>query len=388
MAERCVEPINAAKSPDLAPSDEVLDAFRSQGDRLIDPLVAELAHGDLSELLGLLFRSDQITTSDPRLQQLLLALTPVPLEEPELVRAGQQLFQLYAPEVLLVLGCYGLPAAYAAANGAQVIYRSRRLKDDGQRRLCETAQMLLNVMQPGGLEPNGIGERSARKVRLMHALVRGHVRALERPAPWAPAFGEPINQEDLAGTLLTFSALTLHGLRKIGVQLLPQEEAGYLAVWRHVGLLLGIDRRLLPRNSAHAQSLANSIGRRQFRASPEGSVLMQELISVTNALFPIPGYGLSLMHFFLDDSIFGLNLATILDLPPANWTRALVRARAFEKRVMLSWLARLPGARARRRAFAGHFAQHLVLLQRPDKRSPFEVPPGLFERLRRTEPAA
>ncbi|HWL85594.1 MAG TPA: oxygenase MpaB family protein [Polyangiaceae bacterium] len=373
-------------------TDQELDVFRSQGDPLLDGLVASLSPGAVGEMLGALFRSDHIPTDDPRFRALLDALSPIPLVNSQLVEAGQRLFELYGPEVLLILGCYGLPAAYAAANGVQVIHRARRLEDDAKRRLCETAQMVINVMRPGGLTPDGIGYRSAIKVRIMHALIRHHVRTASasdsRSAPWSSTYGEPINQEDLAGTLLTFSLLVLDGLRKIGVNFSDEEEIGYLEAWHHVGLIVGVDPRLAPRTLDEAKSLATLIGRRQFRPSPEGQRLTRELVRVTETLFPVPGYGTSLMHFFLDESVFGVNLAETLDLPPANWTRILVRARAAQKQVVLRWLNRVPGARGRRRAFASHFTQMMILWERPDKTSPFEIPADLAQRWRLTRPKA
>jgi hypothetical protein len=363
--------------------DAELDLLRAQTDAALDALVAQLSPRDVGEMLGGLFRAEHIP-EDARFRALCERLPALPIAEPSLIEAGQQLFRLLGPEILLVLGCYALPAAYAAGNGVQVIYRARRLKDDGQRRLSETAQMLLNVMVPGGLEPGGIGERSVRKVRLMHALVRQHVRRLPAPA-WSPEFGEPINQEDLAGTLLTFSLVVIDGLRKIGAPVSPASERGYFAVWCHIGALLGIEPQLLPRDLATATALAAQIGRRQFRATDEGRHLARELSRVNETLFPVPGYALSLMHFFLDDSVFGVHLAEILDLPAPNWTRFLVQARAAQKKLYFHWLTRVPGGERRRSVFARFFTQRLILLQRPDKVSPFEVPPGLLEswRLRR-----
>jgi hypothetical protein len=366
--------------------DAQLDDHRTRGDAALDAVVSQLTPGAVGEMLGMLFRSDSIP-DDPRFQALCERLPPVAVEDRALLEEGQQLFQLFGPEMLLVLGCYGLPAAYAASNGVQVIYRARRLKDDGQRRLSETAQMLINVMVPGGLEPGGIGARSARKVRLMHALVRQHVRSLKEP-PWPALHGMPINQEDLGGTLLTFSLVVLDGLRKIGAVVAPSAERGYFAVWCHIGAILGIDAELRPRDFGAAMALAARIGQRQFRTSAEGRHLASELIKVNDALFPIAGYGLSLMHFFLDESAFGVNLAQLLELPPPNWTRLLVRARAAQKRVVPSWLHRVPGAERRRRAFAGFFTQQLLLLQRPDKQSPFELPPGLLTRWQLRERAS
>lgn len=355
-----------------------LDSFRERTDDALDELVMRLPREQIGQMLGVLFRSDHVPESDAGLGALLERLPPVPVVEPDAVAEGQALFRLFGPECLLILGCYSLPAAYAAARGVQVIHRARRLEDDGLRRLTETAQMVINLMLLGGLEPGGIGARSARKVRLMHALVRQHVRSMPEPA-WSPAFGAPINQEDLAGTLLTFSLLVIDGLKKIGAVVSPSAERGYYALWSHVGAILGIDPRLRPATGEDAAALAARIGVRQFGASPEGQHLARELIKVNDALFPVPGYGLSLMHFFLRATPFGVDLADVLALPAPNWTRLLVRARAAQKRVMLDWLPRVPGAERRRRVLSGFFAQRLILLQRPDKVSPFEVPRELWQ---------
>lgn len=368
-------------------TDDDLDAHRERGDERLDALVSALPPETVGQLLGALFRTDRLPEDDARFDAFMAALPEVRPEKPESIATGQALFRLFGPEILLVLGSYSLPAAYAAAHGVQVISRARRLEDDGKRRLCETAQMVINLMVEGGLEPGGIGARSARKVRLMHALVRQHVLT-SKGAPWSRSHGVPINQEDLAGTLLTFSVLVLDGLAKVGARVSPSEQLGWCELWRHVGTLLGLDPRLSAANVDSALELAAQIGRRQFRPSAEGRHLARELVKVVDALFPIRGYGLSLMHFFLDDRIFGVNLATIVDLPKPNWTAALVRARAIQKRFMLDWLERLPGARRRRRWLAGSFAQQLILLQRPDKLSPFEVPPSLLRhwQLARSKP--
>ena len=371
-------------------TDAELDALRTRADDVIDPLVRSLvaAPGAAGPLLGALFATDDVPTGDDRLRTLFEAIPAVPIQDRARVEEGQRLFQLYGPELLLILGCYALPAAYAAGDGVQVIHRARRLGDDAKRRLCETAQMVLNVMSPGGLEPNGIGTRAANKVRVMHALVRHHVRTQTTPAPWPTTLGEPINQEDLVGTLLTFSVLALDGLRKIGAPLTRDEELGYLEVWRHVGRLLGIDTALVPSDVGEAEKLAVRIGRRQIRPTAEGKELTHQLTRAVNALFPINGYGVSLMHFFLDESAFGVDLAEILDLPAANWTRTLVRARAGHKRFVLRWLNRIPGARARRRALARYFAQQLILLQRPDRQMPFLIPAGYLTAWRLRPPSS
>src|SRR5690606_6257009 len=309
-----------------------LDALRRRGDAVLDPRIDALPPDAVPRMLATLFRRVDLPHDDSDFRDLLAALTPPPIEDPAAIAAGQRLFTLFGPEILLILGCYSLPAAYAAADGVQVIHRSRRLQDDARRRVIETAQMVINAMSPGALEPGAVGHRSAVKVRLMHGLVRRHVRDLRDPSPWSDGLGVPINQEDLAGTLLSFSLAVVRGLRRIGCPMSDDDVAGYLTAWRHVGKILGVEPGLAPTTEDEALALARRIGARQFRASPEGQALASELVTVIDGLFPIPGYGTSLMHFFLEDSIFGVDLANILDLPAPNWTRLLVAARARQKR--------------------------------------------------------
>jgi hypothetical protein len=359
--------------------DEQLNRFRTVGDPSVDLLIADYFEAAPEELASL---SKQIFSAPglpehPLVARYLELLSTESAIEAEGLTLAQQLFDLYGPEMLLVLGSCSLPLAYAAGNGVQVVARARRLKDDPIRRLCDTAQMVINVMQPGALAVGGIGWSSARKVRLVHALMRWHVQADPR-SPWEPAWGTPINQEDQAGTLLTFSIGVLHGLRRIGATVSPEQGDAYIRAWGAVGELLGVDAQLRPQTEADASALALRIGARQIRKTQEGQELSNHLLSAVDSLFRGSGYATSLCHFFLDDTPFGARVAEVLDIPPPNWTKWLVRARAGHKRSTLRLLESMPGAKRRRSFVARHLVQQLLLLKRPDARVPFEVP----ERLR------
>jgi ER-bound oxygenase mpaB/B'/Rubber oxygenase, catalytic domain len=360
--------------------DERLDHFRTIGDPLVDELLREYLEGaprELGPLSRQLFGAPGLP-AHPFVDAYLELIGNESSADAETFGKGQELFDLYGPEVLLVLGSCSLPLAYAAGNGVQVVARARRLKDDPIRRLCDTAQMVINVMQPGALAVGGVGWNSARKVRLIHALVRRYVQAVER-GPWDPAWGTPINQEDQAGTLLTFSVGVLHGLRRMGATISSEQGDAYIRAWGAVGSLLGVEGTLLPATEADARALAARIGARQIRKTVEGQELTSHLLSAVDSLFPVPGYAVSLSHFFLDDTAFGSQVAQVLALPAPNWTNWLVRARAKQKRVTLRLLESVPGAKRRRSLFARHLVQRLLLRVRPDDSVPFEVP----ERLRR-----
>jgi hypothetical protein len=362
-----------------------LDAARRIGDPLIDPLVSEHAalHGPkaVKTVIGKLFRTSGLPTDDALVSAYGDTVGDVDLGDSAIIARGQQLFTLFGPEIFLVLGSCSLPLAFAAGNGVQVIFRARRLKDDPVRRLYDTAQMVINVMQVGELERGRTGWRTARKVRLIHGLIRWHVQQ-DAARPWSPAWGVPINQEDLAGTLLSFSVAVLHGLRAMGARIATRDGDAYVHAWSAVGRLLGVDEALLAATEAEATLLATRIGERQIRATPEGTQLAEQLMAAVATLFPIPGYANSLTHYFLSDTAFGQDVARVLGLPPPNWTRALVAARAWQKRQVLGLLDIVPGARQRRSFLARRFVQNMILARRPAGDPPFEVPEHLARRWR------
>ena len=67
------------------------------------------------------------------------------------IAIGQQVFWKYGPRLILILHCYALPFCYVGKNGVQVLALSGRLSSNSTRRILETAQLLVDVMSPGGL---------------------------------------------------------------------------------------------------------------------------------------------------------------------------------------------------------------------------------------------
>ncbi len=360
------------------PTDRELDEMRRVGDPLVDRLVETRLSSSVAagSLLRELFSSVDLP-DHPLVAEYMAVLPPVTLDDPERIELGQKVFDVFGPEVLLILGSCALPLAYAAGNGVQVVARARRLKEDPIRRLCDTAQMVINVMQPGGLAEREIGWLATRKTRLIHALIRFHTRTVPN-ALWPEEFGLPINQEDLLGTLLAFSIAVLQGLRKIGAPIGAEQGGAYLHAWAQIGLMLGLDARLLPTTEAYALELALRIGQRQIRATPEGKELSDHLLSAVNSVFKIPGYAESLSRFLLEGSPFGENVAQVLQIPAPLFASWLVKARAGEKRIELRLLELIPGAQERRAHLVGPFVQQLLIWkQQSGAQVPFAVPPRL-----------
>ncbi len=287
---------------------QTLDEMRGLGDPTADQAVAELFAGGevgvVHDLMKTLVRDDGIPSEQlpPVICRYLSATAEVPEIDPAKVARGQELFGLFGPEILMVLGFYGLPADYAAKKGVQVLYRTAYLVQRPIRRVFETTQMVMDVMAEGGLGPEGRGVRSAQKVRLMHAAVR-HLITHDAAAPWDDALGVPINQEDMAGTLMTFSYLVLDGLRRLGVHLSDEDQDAYLHAWRVIGQVMGIQPALIPAGVAEARALTELIHRRQIAASPEGRALTAALVEGYQGLLPaahLRGAPASFLHFFLD----------------------------------------------------------------------------------------
>jgi hypothetical protein len=184
--------------------------------------------------------------------------------------ASRHLFQLTT-----ALFCASLPTAYAAARGARVLAATGRMRAAAlDQRVNETAQFVLDVVAQGSFSGQGSALRSILKVRLMHAAVRAQLRGRAE-------FHEetPINQEDLLGTLGTFSVLVLRSLQLLGVRATEREAEDYYQLWRVVAVLLGVRERLLPANLWSARELSSRIAARHLQGSEHGRELMAALLT-------------------------------------------------------------------------------------------------------------
>jgi hypothetical protein len=226
------------------------------------------------------------------------------------IENAKQFFNDKKPSILQLLGLLSLPYCYAAADGAKVLYQTERMYKDVQKRLEETAEFINAMMHKDALEENGSGKIQAFKVRIMHAAARFYLKKQD----WDYSLGYPVNQEDMAGTNLSFSLIVIRGLRKMGFSVSYQEQMDYIKYWSYVGALLGVDKELLPQNGNEAREIDKKISERQFKSSPEGKHLTQSLLDCFYKLndekvmknAEIAGY----MRFLLGDEI-----ANIIDLP-------------------------------------------------------------------------
>jgi hypothetical protein len=369
--------------------DAFLDACRAEGDPEADALVRAIfaAIGRTAEsdapparrLLRALAQEDAVPDAfQPAPVRAFLA-APLPGEPVAgpVIRRGEQVFAEHGPEILMALGCYSLPAAYAAHAGVQVLAQTGFLESHPTRRLIETAQMVVDAMRPGGLEPGGPGVRTVRKVRLMHAAIRELILARPSPAWDTASLGVPINQEDLAGTLVTFAWLPLEALRRLGVRLARGDEDAYVRAFGVVGRLLGLRDALIPGDAGQAEALSRRIQARQVRPevpNPDGRELLGALLRMMEAHVPVRGLRFgpaSLMRLFLPPAV-----ADALAVPRRPLADRLVRGAA-----RLAGLGHaLFDSRLGHRFFRGfnlRLVQAILDQERGGKRPAFDLPLSL-----------
>ena len=191
-------------------------------------------------------------------------------------QTAQTYFERNGDLYLAMLGFYSLPYCYAFADGAQVLVRSQRILDQIGERLGETTRFVLDVFKPAAFSSQDTAYLSCAKVRLIHGFSRYFIRRYAKD--WDPAFGEPINQEDLLGTNLAFSHIVLRGMTKMGMSPNATEHRAILLYWKWIGELMGVETSLWPSTPKEAFELDSLIRKRQLKASEAGKKLTRALL--------------------------------------------------------------------------------------------------------------
>lgn len=361
-------------------TDQLLDDMRRQGDNAADDAVIALSEGNdlprVQQLLDELVRNDDVPHAKlPReIQQYFANTANVPAPSREAARPGQELFREYGPEISMLLAFCSLPVAYSARKGVQVLYRTGYLAERPLRRVAQTAQMILDVMSREGLEAEGRGRRSAQKVRLMHATIRYRLQH-DTKNPWPDEYGVPINQEDLAGTLMTFSVAILRGLKKLHIEVSPEQAQSYLEVWNVVGRMMGVVETLIPTTVNDANQLADRIFDRQTKPSYEGRAMTTALQEAMKArvLPPFRGFVDAMFRYLLPPEV-----ADGFGIAHRPLEEAMVEAGIDPAR----WLDDLLGGSVRRALFRDFSIQVLLALtfiEAGGRRTQFHVPRELCD---------
>ncbi len=367
-------------------TDELVATLRMTGDEPADTAVADYfsatgaQHFDLFTELAASSASAVSDEDLPGIGAFVSAKQAWPdWANPELVRAGQQVFGDYGPQLGMGLFMASLPADYAFAKGVQVLAFTTRLTHNPKRRYVETGQMIIDAMTPGALAPGESGYAAVRHVRLMHAAVRyvlSHLDDLDGndPSPigtWDSALGVPINQLQLLGTLFSFSVMGIEALKKSGVRLTHYEREAYIHVWNLIGHQIGVANELLPLSYEDSRSLWVHRQRSEYGPTEQGRELTRAAIECMQELFgftQMPGLPATGIRHYL-----GNETADLLGVPKADWTRAIFELMQWTDHLYEFALVRLPGTGPIASMLGRRIWRGFELYGRDGKRPSFEV---------------
>jgi hypothetical protein len=194
----------------------------------------------------------------------------------DVLEQGSRVFRRYAPLQGLVLLCSSLVEGYAYNKPSQVLVSTGRLQKDVSRRIYETGQLLHNMVGKGNIRPGSIGHRTVMEVRLIHSSVR---QFLWNSGKWdAEKYDQPINQEDMAGTVMEFDFMVARGIGRLGVTLSEEEKSLMQYFWRYAGYVLGVKDALLPASLEEQEMLALQLSSHLYSPSPDSEKLAKALL--------------------------------------------------------------------------------------------------------------
>jgi hypothetical protein len=362
---------------------ERLSPLLAQGDSLADAAVealASLSPTARESLLGRLLSLETPKRAPRDVRRFRDALLEVPFwaDEARCARGGAVLLRtgIFGG---LVLAFRSLLLGYCSPAGNKPLVFSGRLRESASRRISETGRFVQSVTLPGGLAPGAPGFVATARVRLMHAQVR---RLLQASPRWdAAAWGTPINQLDMAGTVLLFSLVVVDGLRRFGFKFSSEEVSDVLHLWRTAGWLLGVREDMLSATEADAREVWDLIRLTQGPPDADSAELAQALVesplheardaaerSRAEGVVAL-GYGLS--RFLLEDGY-----ADALGLPKNGWRFVVPALRGFVSTAGRV-LGRLPGSERLRLEAGLLYWRHVVSVGLGDTAATFALPEAL-----------
>jgi hypothetical protein len=278
-------------------TNEFLLTMRRQADPPADAVIQEILQTqgfkETGKLFGLLIRKVELPLDElpPVAAKFIHSHSALPgWADPAKIRMAEQVFIDHGPEFLIFLYFKSLPTLYAHAKGAEVLHMTGRLGQPDadnfkkfSRRIAETGQFLMETMAPDALQSGGRGIQMALKIRLIHAAIRAFVQE----KGWdSQKMGQPINQEELGITLMTFAISPLDALAKFGIRLSEARQEAYLHAWKVIGHTMGMTHEMLPDNVADGRDMLERILELEAAPSEAGKVLTEALVRFSEETIP------------------------------------------------------------------------------------------------------
>jgi hypothetical protein len=160
------------------------------------------------------------------------------------IRRGQRALRAAGADGIYLARDVSLLGGYQFSGFNQTLLRTGALEKGSNQRFAETFQWAMDVIAEDGLAAQGVGYQSTLRVRLIHAYIRSHVAAM---ADWrGDDWGVPVNQTDMAATLLGALIAPTAGALGMGLIYTPSDLDAIAHVARYVGWLIGVQEQWLP----------------------------------------------------------------------------------------------------------------------------------------------
>ncbi|MGW2417982.1 oxygenase MpaB family protein [Streptomyces sp. NPDC001709] len=267
-----------------------MNALRQSGDELADAVVTTL------------FERGEVGTFNTLMRYVSTAGSPLPDGLPEVAREYLQTTSVPPSwvdwgemekarlffidnnvHISTALSFASMPACYALPHAAKLLSATHGLNYPSKR-MAETGQFTVYLMQPDAFEAGSRFIPAAQKVRLLHASIRHH---LGRENRWdTEAMGTPICQEDMIGAQMLFSLLVLDSLHRLGIHMSTEGAEAYFYAWRVVGAILGVDQDAVPKTLEEARQFLDLYMIRHMGPSEEGAHLTRQLIDLYEEVVP------------------------------------------------------------------------------------------------------
>ncbi|MFW0789718.1 oxygenase MpaB family protein [Gordonia sp. CPCC 205333] len=237
------------RGPDAAQFRRFGEAL-TEGDPLMDDLVGWMTETGMKSTRPLFEQAlasgiDSVTDAPAPLRKFFAIVEQTPnWVDPAILRVGAQTMNSGGADGLFIARDVALLGGYSFSGFNQTLLRTGALEKGSNKRFAETSQWALDVIADDGLELFGAGYRSTLRVRLIHSLVRSHV--VDLPDWDSDQFGLPINQTDMAATLVGALVAPMVGGLGIGLVNRPSEYTAVGHLTRYVGWLMGVDDEFLP----------------------------------------------------------------------------------------------------------------------------------------------
>jgi hypothetical protein len=172
------------------------------------------------------------------------------------IKRGQDFYWKHSSLITTILlhgslaGGFGIPRIDAILSSTG--YLSNGKSNVVFKRLVETGEMVFAAMNDANqmLTPGTEAWKTMMSVRVLHAKVRyriwSRLQANPHKNPLSLHYLDkeaavPINQSDMAATLLGFQAVPLVLMQVLGVRTTLQEREDFTHLWRVVGFVLGVE---------------------------------------------------------------------------------------------------------------------------------------------------